>query len=376
MAGSETAIAAAGGKAAQTRLGEEAAGAAAGRETATAAAGASKTGTGEEATTAAAAAAAAAAAGIETATAEARTESLTTRAAAAVQKAGPAAAEPRGVAGLPSGGEAAPGAAAVIRTGAGSDKPESLLVGWLFTVLNGRGSHLTGSYCTPATATGAAAATGTAAATIATTQAATAPHAVQAAAETAASAAEVLVTSPLSHSACWPAAELTVHQLQLLLELLLVGQLDERLRCWDWLLLLVGLLQQSSVEVRQQLMEQRGSQLLQLLYHVLREDTGLGGEGVQETSEHLMSSFGIVRGRQTPRLLLVLTKLLSGAAEREAVEQYIAELVRTEQYMPSVALLVLQLLQSLVYKSLTWAALKETHMLHSWMCIGATGEGV
>jgi hypothetical protein len=46
---------------------------------------------------------------------------------------------------------------------------------------------------------------------------------------------------------------------------------------WDWLLLLISLLQQLSTEQKQQFLQERGPLLMQLLYQVLLEDEGLGG---------------------------------------------------------------------------------------------------
>ena len=79
----------------------------------------------------------------------------------------------------------------------------------------------------------------------------------------------------------------TLEQLQLVLELLLLtwphtnqqGDVNG-MHGWGWLLLLVALLQQAPGDVREELMQQRGSQLMQLLYHVLQEDEQLGGKGV------------------------------------------------------------------------------------------------
>jgi hypothetical protein len=51
---------------------------------------------------------------------------------------------------------------------------------------------------------------------------------------------------------------------------------------WDWLLLLIALLQQTSSEQKQQFLRERGPLLMQLLYQVLLEDTGLGGAGMSE----------------------------------------------------------------------------------------------
>jgi hypothetical protein len=51
---------------------------------------------------------------------------------------------------------------------------------------------------------------------------------------------------------------------------------------WKWLLLMTALLQQTSTEQKQLLLQQRGPLLMQLLYQVLLEDKGLGGAGTSE----------------------------------------------------------------------------------------------
>jgi hypothetical protein len=48
---------------------------------------------------------------------------------------------------------------------------------------------------------------------------------------------------------------------------------------WDWLLLIIALLQQTSTKQKQQLLQERGPLLMQLLYQALLEDEGLGGAG-------------------------------------------------------------------------------------------------
>ena len=60
-------------------------------------------------------------------------------------------------------------------------------------------------------------------------------------------------------------------------------------RNWDGLLLLAGLIHQSTPAVKQQLLHERGSLLLQLLYVVLLEDPGLGGKGVPVQQKLLLS---------------------------------------------------------------------------------------
>jgi hypothetical protein len=54
------------------------------------------------------------------------------------------------------------------------------------------------------------------------------------------------------------------------------------MRRWDWLLLMIALLQQTVTEQKQQFLRERGPLLMQLLYQVLLEDTGLGGAGMNE----------------------------------------------------------------------------------------------
>jgi hypothetical protein len=51
---------------------------------------------------------------------------------------------------------------------------------------------------------------------------------------------------------------------------------------WDWLLLMISLLQQAPTEQKQQFLRERGPLLMQLLYQVLLEDEGLGGGGISE----------------------------------------------------------------------------------------------
>jgi hypothetical protein len=51
---------------------------------------------------------------------------------------------------------------------------------------------------------------------------------------------------------------------------------------WEWLLLICALLQQMSSEQKQQILQERGPLLMQLLHQVLLEDEGLGGAGIWE----------------------------------------------------------------------------------------------
>jgi hypothetical protein len=50
--------------------------------------------------------------------------------------------------------------------------------------------------------------------------------------------------------------------------------------CWDGLVVLAAMLQQSPLDVRQQFMRERGTQLLQLLYRAMMEEEKYGGRGV------------------------------------------------------------------------------------------------
>jgi hypothetical protein len=51
---------------------------------------------------------------------------------------------------------------------------------------------------------------------------------------------------------------------------------------WEWLLMMISLLQQMSTEQKQQFLQERGPLLMQLLYQVMQENTGLGGAGISE----------------------------------------------------------------------------------------------
>ena len=91
---------------------------------------------------------------------------------------------------------------------------------------------------------------------------------------------------------------ISLDQVKLFLELLLSSWPAEgkpRVSlCWDMLLLLVGLVQQASVEVRRQLMQQRGVMVLQLLYHVLLDDEAFGGSGITAEVGHPIGCLGLL----------------------------------------------------------------------------------
>ena len=156
---------------------------------------------------------------------------------------------------------------------------------------------------------------------------------------------------PMPGISGWYPAPPTLPHLQLVLELALLtwrtagkGPKEESCHC---VLLLVGLLQQSSVEVRQQLMEHRGSLLLQLLYHVLREDTALGGEGILSST---FGPFGVVLGADVVQKISDLKR--EGEDEEEWCADGVAGIIAAEKCQPSVHLMVLMALQSLMYELL------------------------
>ena len=152
----------------------------------------------------------------------------------------------------------------------------------------------------------------------------------------------------------WYPAPPTLQQLLLVLELALLtwrpagkgGGCNEE--AWRCVLLLVGLLQQSSVEVRQQLMEQRGSVLLQLLYHVLKEDEGLGGEGMFDST---FGPFGVV-SEATAHDVVQKISDLEQKGGKDCSKEGVAGIIAANQCQPSVHFMVLMALQSLMYELL------------------------
>ena len=176
-------------------------------------------------------------------------------------------------------------------------------------------------------------------------------------ANTAAAAAGPAPEAIPGISACFP-GPCTLSQLLVMLELLLIfcpNQQAPRPVFWDCVLLLVGLLQQSSVEVRQQLMEQRGSLLLQLLYRVLREDEGLGGDGIQA---YELGSHGVVSKAAAEAVVADWVEMEQTGEEQgpelgERIALCLSGAVGVHHCNPSVHGLVLMVLQSLVYEPLS-----------------------
>ena len=172
-----------------------------------------------------------------------------------------------------------------------------------------------------------------------------------------AAAPDCTAETALGVPACYPGPA-TLPQLLLVIELIRFfwpeRQEDDAALPWVWLLLLAGLLQQSSVEVRQQLMEQRGSLLLQLLYHALLKDEALGGPGIAAFGS---ASFAVVPSVAARGLMARIVGMweqgkgpvdTSGNSLLKAVKEEVGD----NGQNPSVHLLVLMVLQSLVYEPL------------------------
>jgi hypothetical protein len=108
------------------------------------------------------------------------------------------------------------------------------------------------------------------------------------------------------------------------------------MRRWDWLLLMMALLQQTSTEQKQQVLRQRGPLLMKLLYQILLEDEGLGGGGKSE----LVTASG-----DTAWLLWFLT-VKSDAEVYRSLEDW------KVQFAASVPMAVAMVLQNLLFESL------------------------
>jgi hypothetical protein len=105
---------------------------------------------------------------------------------------------------------------------------------------------------------------------------------------------------------------------------------------WEWLLLMVALLQQTSTEQKQQFLRERGPLLMQLLYKVLLEDNGMGAP----------NSNGLVIGSDemawNPRSLMVTND----------VEKELGLHAGSTQWTACVTLAVTMVLQNLLFESL------------------------
>jgi hypothetical protein len=138
-------------------------------------------------------------------------------------------------------------------------------------------------------------------------------------------------------------------QLMLVLELgvLLFTYKGSKSVSWGFVLLLVALLQQSSVEVRKQLMQQRGSLLLQLLYHLLRQDTGLGGQGFQADD---YARFGVLVGEAGQSFRRGIAEYQERKGREACTAEAAMRMLLGNESLLSLHEVVLMALQGLVYE--------------------------
>jgi hypothetical protein len=128
--------------------------------------------------------------------------------------------------------------------------------------------------------------------------------------------------------------------------LLMCGRKNLKPILWGSVLLLVALLQQSSVEVRNQLMQQRGSLLLQLLYHVLGQDSGLGGQGFDGGGS---ARFGVLVGDAGQAFRRKVAEHQEHRGRDACSAEEMIELLAGEESNLAPHEVVLMALQSLVY---------------------------
>ena len=180
------------------------------------------------------------------------------------------------------------------------------------------------------------------------------------------------------HSQQCPIPAVRLDQLKVLVELVLCTWPAQpngaRYCCWDVLLLLVGLLQQAAPEVRRQLMEQRGVQVLQLLYRALLDDRRFGGPGVKSSHDGPSMCFGgIPLGRASPILEYLVNSSMRNEAE-DAVKGPLGVEIENAQFHPCAYQLVMLLLQSLLYEPLSMELVKGGGTDFAGMYITATSK--
>jgi hypothetical protein len=114
---------------------------------------------------------------------------------------------------------------------------------------------------------------------------------------------------------------------------------------WPWIIVLAAILQRAPLLDRLMFLQQReGTLLLQLLYQVLLEDSGLGGQGTGEEEEPKAVSF-TKEGLDVGECLT--------AVNGKGVSQAVDELVTNHELAGvEVHSLVLLVLQCLLYKPL------------------------
>ena len=158
-------------------------------------------------------------------------------------------------------------------------------------------------------------------------------------------------------------APVSLDRLKLVLELLLCSWPAHKGPvvpfCWDLLLLLVGLVQQASVEVRRQLLQQRGVLVWQLLYHVLLDDEEFGGPGVTDP-ECPTAGLAVMLSGEASSVLdqLSAASNATGVAAEQAIKDSVWEQVQDGQYVLFAHQLVLLFLQSLLYEPLPMELVK------------------
>jgi hypothetical protein len=106
---------------------------------------------------------------------------------------------------------------------------------------------------------------------------------------------------------------------------------------WDGLLLLAGLLHLAAPAVKQQLVQERGNLLLQLLYHVLLEDEKLGGKVVPVQHKLLLS-------KQAADLRALCKEGVEGCLDADKVTSSLDNATVRELPPASLVLLTLQAL--------------------------------
>jgi hypothetical protein len=192
-------------------------------------------------------------------------------------------------------------------------------------------------------------------------------------------------TSALSTAGAAAAAAATVHgnpeqfsappslsQLRVLLELAVLLSACKGCESVSWgcVLLLVALLQQSSVEVRNQLMQQRGSLMLQLLYHVLRQDSGLGGQGFDARD---YARFGVLVSKAGEAVQRGVVKYEERSVREPRSAEEVMEMLLQEESALGLHEVVLMALQCLVYDHVGLPPGPQEH-LGTFMTL-ARGEG-
>jgi hypothetical protein len=116
---------------------------------------------------------------------------------------------------------------------------------------------------------------------------------------------------------------------------------------WSWLLLMIALLQQMSTEHKQQLLQQRGPLLMQLLYLVLLEDAGRRCGPAKCWPGGVFSISGLLTATGDAAWQSWYLAVTNGMKEGSSQEPR-----KETQWAASVPLAVTMVLQNLLYESL------------------------